>query len=172
MNDPIAAHVFDKNNPKLSDFHVKRMLLYPAQWAAFKSPLPTALQWKCIRFGKSTQNSVPNDRGGVYSFVVVPEIANHPRCSYLLYVGKADNFRTRYAKYLNNFAKDAIETDHPHVTVMLQKWSANLWFCYATIADKTLIRKTESKLIEAYLPPTNKHITGKIGKAVRMEFGT
>ncbi len=172
MEDVIAAHVFDRTNPKLADFHVKRMILYPSQWNKFKSPLSKKLTWTYVPFGKESYQDVPADYGGVYSFVVRPNIAEHPLCSYLLYVGKANSFRKRYYRYLNNFSKEAIETDHPHVTVMLQKWSSHLWFCYARIDETSLIDKTESSLIQAYLPPTNKDIPGKIGKAVRMLFGT
>lgn len=172
MEDPIAAHVFDRANPKLADFQINRMVLYPTQWAQFKLPSSISLNWTCVRFGRDSYSIIPDSYGGVYTFIVKPEIANHPFCSYLLYVGKANKFRQRYNKYLNNYDKNAIETDHPHVTAMLQKWDKYLWFCYARIDQQNLIKRVEDKLIQAYLPPTNKMIPGKIGIAIRMLFGT
>lgn len=172
IESPVSGHIFDRNNFTMADFHVKRMLLYPTQWKKYKSPLKKTLSWTVLPFGEVSRSNVPNDRGGVYSFIVCPGIEQHPLCSYLLYVGKAINFRDRYNSYLKNFKKEAIRTEQPHVTVMLQKWEEYLFYCYAPIEETALIEETESRLIQAYLPPTNKQIDGDIGIEVRMFFGT
>ena len=172
IESPVSSHIFHKTSFTLSDFHVKRMLLYPVQWKNYVSPLNSRLSWTALPFGEGSRTSVPNDKGGVYSFVVCPQIAEHPLCSYLLYVGKAVNFRNRYNEYLRDFKKEAIRTEQPHITVMLQKWQEYLLYCYAPIEETTLIDETESRLIQAYLPPTNKQIDGDIGIQVRMDFGT
>lgn len=172
IESPVSAHIFDRNNFTMADFHVKRMLLYPVQWKKYKSPLKKKLAWTALPFDEASRTSIPNDKGGVYSFVVCPHIEQHPLCSYLLYVGKAVNFRERYNTYLRSFGEEAIRTEQPHVTVMLQKWGEYLMFCYAPIEEMNLIEETESRLIQAYLPPTNKRIDGDIGIEVRMFFGT
>jgi hypothetical protein len=172
IESPVSAHIFNKNNFTLADFHVKRMLLYPVQWKNYVSPLKNQLSWTPLPFGEASRPRIPNDRGGVYSFVVCPRIEQHPFCSYLLYVGKADNFRNRYNDYLRDFKQEAIRTEQPHLTVMLQKWEEYLLFCFAPIEETDLIEETEDRLIQAYLPPTNKRIKGDIGIEVRMLLGT
>lgn len=172
IESPVSGHVVDPSKLTLADFHVKRLLLSPPQWKKYASPLKDSLKWTSIPFGPASTTKVPIDRGGVYSFVVAPEIANHPFCHYLLYVGKANKFRSRYNKYLADFRKEAIRTDQPHVTAMLQKWEKNLLYCFAPIDEVHLIEETEMRLIQAYLPPTNKRIDGDIGIEVRILFGT
>lgn len=103
----------------------------------------------------------------MYSFVVQPGIAQHPNCSYLLYVGKTKRtFRARYQEYLRDLNKDSQGTRRPHVTVMLQKWEKYLWFYYAHVDGEKLINQVETALIAAYLPPTNKDLPGTLQQAV------
>ncbi len=139
----------------LADFHIKRMVLSPAHWK--KCSLKVDLNWSFVHFTKSNKAHVPADKRGVYSFCVQPRIAKHPACSYLLYIGMVENqgFRARYEQYLAD-SQAGESSRRPHVTEMLEKWEGYLWFCYASIAKKDLIEKTEDKLLAAYLPPTNK----------------
>jgi hypothetical protein len=115
---------------------------------------------------------IPTTRG-VYTFLVQPGIANHPCCSYLLYVGETKNqdFRRRYQQYLRE-KQAGDESVRPHVTDMLQKWDGFLWFYYATIARADLIEDVENALLTAYLPPTNKEFPAKVGRALRRLFAT
>jgi hypothetical protein len=166
-NDFIKSHVFDRNDPKMGDFHMKRMFLYPKMWADFSLPSGVSLSWNVMRFGDDNSEHVFNSYGGVYSFVVQPEIALHPLCSYLLYVGRTKrHFRARYQEYVRDLNKDPLETRRPHVTVMLQKWEKYLWYCYARVDGEQLIKQTETALISAYLPPTNKDLPGALQQAV------
>jgi hypothetical protein len=110
----------------LSDFRVLRMVLAPKHWQACK--LPVKLSWRGVKFDKSNLNNVPKNAKGVYSFVVKPEIANHPNCAYLLYVGKAQEqaLRDRFAQYFDEKAKGD-DSRRPHITEMLLKWDGFLW---------------------------------------------
>jgi hypothetical protein len=172
MSDFIKSHVFDPKNAKLGDFHLKRMFLYPKFWGEFTLPKGVNLNWHTIKFGEDSNDDNFRNNCGIYSFVVQPEIANHPHASYLLYIGKTTRpIRDRYLEYKRDLKKEAEETQRPHVTVMLQKWNAHLMFSYAplmavkpTQKEKELINKTEMALIKAYLPAVNKNFPGEIAE--------
>lgn len=155
----------------VTDYHLKRMIIAPTQWAVCN--LPVNLNWQPpIQFNASNKGLVPNNKSGVYSFVVQPGIANHPCCSYLLYIGKAksQSFQSRYGQYLTEQRAGQLSR-RPHVTEMLEKWSGYLWFCYAEIDDNQQIDVVEDMLLEAYLPPTNKDFPAHIGHVLRRFFG-
>lgn len=170
MHD-IVPHVRRRRRLSLADFHVKRMVLSPFQWAACR--LPVDLHWQARRFTRRNRRQIPTDSRGVYTFVVKPGIANHPCCSYLLYVGETEgqNFRRRYGQYLRE-KRAGDRSDRPHVTDMLQRWDGFLWFCYARIDDNALIEDVENALLTAYLPPTNKDFPARVSRALRRLFGT
>lgn len=154
----------------LGDFHVKRMVLSPFQWAACR--LPVDLTWEAVRFTSSNMRKIPITRG-VYTFLIQPGIANHPCCSYLVYVGETENqnFRRRYQQYLRE-KRAGDESARPHVTDMLEKWDGFLWFCFARIDQADLIEDVENALLTAYLPPSNKTFPAKVSRALRLLFGT
>lgn len=153
----------------LEKFRVMRMVLSPDQWAAFT--IPIKLDWTLLHFRGENLKNVPNTFGGVYSFVVQPNIANHPACSYLLYVGKAKRrtFRARYQDYLQDLKLGA-KSRRRHVATMLKRWDGYLWFCYARVDDESLIDQIEVSLLTAYLPPNNKDFPGEIGGSVKELF--
>ncbi|SRR6266581_2940228 len=166
----IVPHARGRRRRDLGDFHVKRMVLSPFQWAACR--LPVDLTWKAAKFSRSNMRTIPTTRG-VYTFLVQPGIANHPCCSYLLYVGKTENqnFRRRYQQYLRE-KQAGDESGRPHVTDMLEKWDGFLWFCFASIEQANLIEDVEKTLLTAYLPPTNKEFPAKVGRALKVLLGT
>lgn len=161
---PLAAHQF-----RLSDFRLTRFILSPDQWRG--CALPVALTWHTVQFSQTNVSAIPDDRVGVYSFVVKPGIANHPECAYLLYVGmvESQDFRERYKQYLHEKAQGA-KSRRPHVTDMLLKWEGFLSFCYAPIASTTAIKGVEDALLAAYLPPSNKDFPASISRAHRQVF--
>jgi hypothetical protein len=103
--------------------------------------------------------------------VVKPGIAHHPGCSYLLYVGKAEDqmLRTRFGQYFTEKSKGA-QSRRPHVTEMLLKWDGFLWFYYAPIAKKGRIKHVEEQLLAAYLPPSNRTFPSKIRHSIATLF--
>lgn len=146
------------------------MILAPSQWCACS--LPLALQWETIRFEKGSVGQVPENRKGVYTFVVQPGIANHPAVSYLLYVGKVERqgFRDRFRQYLRERIAGE-KGRRVHVTEMLDKWEGYLWFCFATVDDEKQIEAVEDALLAAYLPPVNKHFPASILPSIKKLFG-
>ena len=140
------------------------MVLSPNRWKSFACSAP--LSWSIVKFDKANINHIPKDEQGVYTFVVKPDIANHPHCSYLMYVGKTERqgFRERFKQY---FSEAARPKGRPAIHFMVSQWIDYLWFCYAPVNDIKAISSIEDSLISAYLPPVNKEYPGKIGKAVQ-----
>lgn len=168
MHDIFPQSAFTARS--VADFKVQNLILFPRAWAGFRPPVP--LRWDTVPFSPARASDVPKDEGGVYSFVVQPGIANHPACSYLLYVGKTErNFRVRYREYLRDL-RAGMEARRPHIAGMLTKWNGHLWFCYATIRDTNKIVETEDALIEAYLPPTNVEMEGELRRKMAFLLGT
>lgn len=148
----------------LQTYSLSRLVISPERWKAFACSTP--LQWQIVKFDRSEVNRVPGDKGGVYTFVVKPGVADHPECSYLMYVGKAErqSLRKRFAQY---FKEKGSPRARPKVWKMLNFWENYLWFCYAQVDDQTMIDELERKLIDAYVPPINDEFPGELGKAMQ-----
>lgn len=148
----------------LRKYNVSRMVLSPSRWATFTAGI--SLQWEAVRFEKQEIKKIPADRRGVYSFVVLPGIARHPLCSYLLYIGKADkqSLQERVANYF-------YEVNNPKgrapVQDMILNWESYLWVCYATVDEVQEIDGLENSLLEAFVPPVNQQYKGTFGQAVK-----
>ena len=110
---------------------------------------------------------MPDDLIGVYSFVIEPGVANH-NLSYLLYIGmtKKQNFRARYKQYLTH--RDSDDTGWTHVKYMLREWPDRLMFYYAPLDDPNIVKETEDKLLEAFLPPIPRLFPATIRRAVSL----
>jgi hypothetical protein len=149
----------------IKDYKVDRFILYPKHWGEYSNTI--SLSWNKVKFTDANADVVPNDKTGVYSFVVDPFIAQHPACGYLLYIGKVkdQNLRTRYRQYLR---AEQTWKARPHIASMIQKWSGYLYFYYAEVSDTSLINQLEEDLITAFLPPENRSWPAKITKVMRM----
>lgn len=154
MYDLITIQTADE----LRSFQVNNMILNPNLWR--KYPDRINLDWRKIQFGEAQRDCIPDSQCGVYSFVVMPGIARHVACAYLLYVGKTErSFRERYDEYLYGQKTGRIEA---HKYEMLIKWREHLWFCYASITQVNIIKQMEDDLIAAYLPPYNKEFPASV----------
>lgn len=125
--------------------------LKPQHWQAYDSLVE--LRWNTVRFGESNISKIPDDRGGVYTFVVLPRIAKHPKCAYVVYVGETHEFRQRYRSYVRD------RTDpkaRPLVKVMLSLWDGYLGYCYAPITRTDLIHQVQDNLIKTFDPVINR----------------
>ena len=116
--------------------------------------------------------TIPTGTNGVYSFVVQPKIADHPNCSYLMYVGETEKqgFRARYRQYLREKKKGPLARKRIHVVRMLRKWDRHMWFLYAPVANSKLIQRIEDELIAAYLPPANREFPSSVRTAIKKLF--
>ncbi|HZH31871.1 MAG TPA: hypothetical protein VEY11_13990 [Pyrinomonadaceae bacterium] len=161
---PIPHDLVKDTLAELREYNISRLVLSPNRWKACN--LKISLKWRVVKFDKTHKSKIPLDKQGVYTFVVKPGIANHPECSYLLYVGKTERqgLRTRFLQYFGETKKP---TGRPYIKEMIRLWNKHLWFCYATIDDVKKIGDIENKLIEAYVPPMNEDFQGVVGKAMK-----
>ena len=151
------------DSTNLKKYQVERVILSPERWNTYVSY--TSLVWSTVKFDKDQKHMIPNDKGGIYTFVVRPDIADHPCCSYLLYVGKTEkqNLRTRFMQY---FYEENKIKGRPLVKKMISLWNNNLYFCYTPIDDRSLIHNVENSLIGAYMPPINNEFPSDIKQAI------
>jgi len=159
----MAHDVVDTTLARLKKYRIERMILSPVSWKGFKTSL--TLNWTTVKYEKSQTHTLPNSQG-VYTFIVKPGIANHPECSYLLYVGKTEKqtFRKRFSQY---FIEEKKPKGRQHIKQMAKLWKNNLWYCYAPISNLSLIETVEDGLIEAFVPPLNRKYKGTLGKAIK-----
>lgn len=154
----------------LREYEIRRMILSPNRWSRYVEVV--ALNWTIVKFNKTERLKIPNNKSGLYSFVVQPGIAAHPACSHLLYVGKTErqSLRTRFMQYFNEKNKPR---GRPLVKRMLRIWENHLWFCYAPIEDeyKNEISKIENELLMAFVPPINKDFPAEIRRVMEEIWG-
>ncbi|MCX7860152.1 MAG: hypothetical protein N2385_08680, partial [Chloroflexus sp.] len=107
---------------ELRNYHVNRLILSPKQWSQYCVDID--LNWEIVKFDKKNKNLIPNNQSGVYTFVIKPNIANHPECAYLMYVGKTERqtFRDRFMQYFRERKKG-----RPRIKAMLALWPNNIW---------------------------------------------
>jgi len=148
----------------LQKFNVSRIVLSPNRWATFQSHID--LDWTLIKFERDRMEDIPDDQYGLYSFIVEPGIANHPRCSYLLYIGKAErqSLRRRITQY---FYEPNNLKGRPHVQDMIIDWPDHLFVCYTVVDKVAEIDNLEDSLLKAFVPPINQEFKGAFGEAVR-----
>lgn len=146
--------------------HFQRLLLWPKQWTTFlnlqRSKKWDFFDWKIFKFNNDQINMIPQHKG-IYSFIIKPEIALHPACSYIMYIGKSErSLKDRFKEYLRE------KTDpkaRPKIKDLLKKYDDYLYFCCTEIpADK--INEIETKLISAYMPPCNRVYEASIRRVV------
>ncbi len=156
----------DKSSTDIQRYRVDRFILCPIHWNNY--PNQVQLTWNKFKFTQQNAKKIPNNQSGVYSFVADAEIANHPACSYLLYVGMTkQNFRQRYRSYLKESNKPKPRI---HILKMIDNWSEHLWFYYAQISQTDLISSIEDDLITAFTPPYNREYPATIRSQISLVF--
>lgn len=137
--------------------YATEFILWPDAWSRFSSP--HSRQWAMVRLERNQRVRVPNDPG-VYTLLVQPGIANHPACSFLMYVGQAVSLCRRFSEYLGAERK---ASGRPKVLRLLHRYDPHVWFCFTKVAAKHL-DLTEDALISAYLPPCNEEVPAEVRK--------
>ncbi len=127
--------------------HLHEFVLWPHKWQAFRDIC--VLTWQTYQLIERERPSIP-DEAGIYTLLIQPGIANHPACSYVMYVGKATSLRRRFGEYLN---KERRETGRPKLFWLLNTYLDHTFFCCAPVSE-TNLRAVEDALIAAYIPPS------------------
>lgn len=125
--------------------------------ASLASP-PFPLQWNSVQFNDPKQiNNIPDDKRGIYAFVVAAGNQPSPPHGYIMYIGIAGvkgkrSLRARYKDYL-----DAAKIlKRPKLMRMVATWHDALRFFFApvdndmTVAD---LKSLEQMLNTAWMPP-------------------
>jgi len=137
--------------------HEHHFILWPRQW---KKYLDTH-NWQTYRLDTTEKDRIPN-QSGVYSLFIQPGIANHPACSYLMYVGQAKSLQRRFMDYLNERKRG---TGRPKIYRFLNKYQDYVWFCCTTVR-KVDLTKVEDNLLNAYIPPANDQYPAEIRRII------
>ena len=157
---------FIQETDELKTFAI-RFVLSPHQWAAFDCP--TGLAWRRVKFDRLNPDDVPPVRG-IYAFVVEHPDSQFPPHGYVMYIGitRSDGGGT-LRKRFSNYIGEKRGLKRPKLHYMLNKWSSQLYFHYAEMADTGCdILDLERRFCDALLPPFNQNdFSAKIRKQVR-----
>ena len=137
--------------------HQYEFTLWPVRWTTYTE----MHEWRLSRLANSESGNIPNVPG-IYTLLAMPGIANHPGCSYLMYVGKTNLLRRRFGEYLN---KERRKTGRPKMFRFLNKYSDQVWFCFTTV-DAASLENVENGLKDAFIPPLNDAYSGQLSKVV------
>jgi hypothetical protein len=141
--------------------HTYKITLWPKRWKAYANPL--ALNWTPVPLDDVTRKAraIP-EVSGIYTLLIQPGIANHPCCSFLLYVGQTKNLYSRFGQYLTSEKK---ETGRPKIFRLLNLYEGHIKFCFTLVPQKDL-DAVEDDLTDAYLPYCNDKFTADLRPVV------
>lgn len=143
--------------------HQHIILLWPKLWKGYLEGSNYQFTWSETQFVASEANSIPTE-SGIYTFVVKPQLAGHPSCGYLMYIGRTKRtFRKRFREYLSEMQR---ESGRPLIVNVLNKYKDNCFFCYATVSDDQDISAIEDALVVALRPPCNVNLPAKVHRVL------
>lgn len=118
-------------------------------------------EWRSIKFlnEDATQinddiASVPNDCGGVYVFLLKPDVIPGLH-RYILYIGRA---RRAKGFSLKKRCQSYLTDSRPLIATMRELWGRDLYFYYLPLDNDELIDKVERELLRVVIPPCNSQI--------------
>ena len=137
-------------------------IINPTFWENIDDSVKSVVntKWEEIKFftDEKEQNSqinlLPNDKGGIYIFVVKPNIIPDTHL-YIMYIGRAhisssQNLRKRCKCYYNE--------SRPKLKRMIEHWWKYIYVRYLPLENNDLINKVEAELINKIVPPCNDEI--------------
>ena len=119
---------------------------------------PFPLHWKSVKFDDPAQiGDIPNNKRGVYAFVVAADASTLPTHGYIMYIGiagfrSARSLRARYRDYLNTTKV----LERPLVMRMIATWHDVLRFFFAPVDNNVTsgqLELLERTLNTAWMPP-------------------
>lgn len=119
------------------------------------------LAWESVKFGEEEVNRVPNDKRGIYAFIVTIESDTLPPNSYVLYIGIAGknskrSLRERYRDYLN---ERKVMIRGGRVARMIGCWHNVLRYYFVPVDEaisSEKLQELELQLNSALLPPCSR----------------
>ncbi len=124
-------------------------------------PSENPISWNSIKYGKDEIDRVPNDKRGIYAFVISDQRNFLPPNGYIVYIGIAGkdsnrSLRDRYNDYFNESKID----NRPMIERMIGRWKELLRFHFSPVDDNFSsadLQALERRLITAFLPPCCKN---------------
>jgi hypothetical protein len=144
---------------------INRVICWPDRWKLFTPPPGITWNWQSVPFDKSSSSAVPNDQHGLYSFILSPGVASHPRNHLVLYIGKADKMTLR--ERFHSYFRDMRRVSRPAITYVLTKYFGYLEFCFTPVAQSVDIDPGEGSLLSALIPPYNTDFPGEVSEVIR-----
>jgi hypothetical protein len=144
---------------------IQRVIFWPKKWNVFNPPKDIIWKWKSVPFSCTNETKVPNDKHGLYSFVICPQIAKHPHYNLVLYIGKAEDMTLR-ARFKSYF-QDMKRVKRPPICYHLNKYSGFINFCFTPVSNRDDIKQGEDSLLSAFLPPCNTDFPAEVSEIIR-----
>jgi hypothetical protein len=143
----------------------QRAIYWPKRWQEFSTPKSITWKWQSVPFHKSSYKCIPDNKHGLYSFVLCPNVAQHPKNHFILYIGKADKMtlRQRFKSYLQEMQR----IKRPAIFYTLNRYSGYLEFCFTPAKDPKDIATAERSLLSALIPPLNTDFPASVSKIIR-----
>ncbi len=122
------------------------------------TPPPVPLHWNSIKFDDPSEiHNIPNDRRGIYAFVVAAGDQPSPTHGYIMYIGIAGvkgnrSLRERYRDYLSTTKV----LNRPKLMRMFATWHDVLRFFFAPVDSGVTpadLKSLEKTLNTAWMPP-------------------
>jgi hypothetical protein len=145
--------VIDEQNEYMAHGH--KFTLWRRQWEEYVDAC--TLDWQLHRLTDQERPGIPEEPG-IYTLLIQPGIANHPACSYLMYVGKTISLHRRFGEYLN---QEKRETGRPKIFRLLNMYPDHIWFCFSLVPQADL-DTVEETLLVAYIPPANDQLPAEV----------
>ena len=144
---------------------INRTVFWPEKWKSLKVSKQIKWAWRSVRFDSSEAKKVPNDKHGIYTFVLCPDVAEHPMNHFVLYVGKAQKttLRQRFQHYFQEMKK----VKRAHICYALNKYDGYLQFCFTPIEMQTSVGDLEEMLLEALIPPFNEEFPATVSQVIK-----
>lgn len=141
---------------KVGRYRVDRIFLSPEQMKS-TAYCVSSLAWQAVAYNATDLTPIPDDRRGIYAFVVREHNAFLPPHGYVMYIGIAGrdserSLRERFADY-HNHSKVA---KRMRVARMIALWKDVLWFYFTPVDDEmssTDLESLEKQLNAALMPP-------------------
>ncbi len=119
-----------------------------------------SLNWDYINFETGDKEKIPDNKRGIYAFVIRVDNNILPPHGYVMYIGIAGknsnrSLRARYSDYLNE--KAVLKREN--IAYMIGTWSTVLQFFFAPIEDEISskkLQKLEKQLNGSFMPPISR----------------
>jgi hypothetical protein len=149
----MPVDILDTEKVDVVKSYIREFILWPDMWKAFSLNL-SGFKWQQVKLRRKDKSTIPTVTG-VYSFVIQPQVAKHPCCSYLMYIGQTtdQDLRKRFEQYIDEL--EGKRQSRPKVKYLLDKFKEHLFFVFLPLDNKLSPKDVESELIKAFLPPVN-----------------